>query len=81
MWLETHGTSREQRPVDLRTTHTGGFALDRRRARPIPAHAHGAVATSSTDVVALLKGSSMRMMEAGLAIVALATALLIGLGR
>lgn len=65
--------------MDLRTFHPGGVALGRRRAR------HEAVALPSTgrpaDVAALLTGSSMRFLEAGLAFAAIATAILLGIGR
>lgn len=64
--------------VDLRTFHPGGVALGRRRVR------HEAVALPSAgrpDVAALLTGSSMRILEAGLALVAIATAILLGIGR
>ena len=35
----------------------------------------------STNMTALVSGASMRVLETGLAIIAIATALLIGLGR
>ena len=67
--------------MDLRTFHPGGAALGRRPSR------HGAAVIPVTsparpgDVAVRLTGSSMRVMEASLAIVALATAILLGLGR
>ncbi len=67
--------------MDVRTIHPGSLALGRRRAPVVQAPIHATAAAKATDVGALVKGSSMRLMEAGLAIVALGTALLIGLGR
>lgn len=69
--------------MDLQTFHPGGIAFGRRRARPVQARVQAAAAPAPRhpDVTALLTGSSMRVMEAGLAIVAIATALLLNLGR
>lgn len=68
--------------VDLRTFHPGDIAFGRRRARSVPAGVQVAAAPAPRhDVAALLSGSSMRVMEASLAIVAIGTALLLGMGR
>ena len=67
--------------MDLRTFHPGGAVLGRPRTRhevtAIPATQRAA----HTEVAVALTGSSMRVMEASLAIVALVTAMLLGLGR
>jgi hypothetical protein len=67
--------------VDLRTFHSGGLAYGRRRARAVQAQVQATAAPRQSDVAALLTGSSMRVMEAGLAIVAIGTAVLLGLAR
>lgn len=67
--------------MDLRTLHSGGFARGRRRARPAGVGARTATDGRSADVAAVLTGSSMRVMEASLAVIAIATAFLLGLGR
>lgn len=67
--------------MDLRTFHPGGVALGRRRTRPGAVAIPTATPARSTDVAALLTGSSMRVMEASLAVVAIGTAILLGVGR
>lgn len=67
--------------MDLRTFHPGGAALGRRHSRPGAAVIPATSPTSSNGVAVRLTGSSMRVMEAGLASVAIATAILLGLGR
>ena len=71
--------------MDLRTFHPGGLAYGRRRARAVQAGIQATTAPRqtdvATDVAAVLTGSSMRVMEAGLAIVAIGTAVLLGLAR
>ena len=68
--------------MDLRTFHHGGLAYGRRRARAVQARIQATTAPRQTDVASvLLSGSSMRVMEAGLAIVAIGTAVLLGLAR
>ena len=67
--------------MDLRTFQPGGVALGRRPGRPVAAAIPVTPPAAPSDVVVRLTGSSMRVMEASLAIVALATAILLGLGR
>ena len=50
-----------------------------RRLHPQPTRT--AVAEATPDLAVRLSGMSMRMLETGLALVAIVTALLIGLGR
>lgn len=65
--------------MDLRTFHTGGVAFGRRHARVTQAQAPAT--PGRPDIAPVLTGSSMRVMEASLAIVAIGTALLLNLGR
>ncbi|HUG30248.1 MAG TPA: hypothetical protein VMQ65_07050 [Candidatus Limnocylindria bacterium] len=67
--------------MDQRTFHPGGAALGRRRIRPGAAVMRATSPARSTNAAVRLTGSSMRVMEASLAVVAIATAILIGLGR
>ena len=67
--------------MDLRTFHPGGAVLGRPRSRPGDAAVATTAQTVPGDMAVALTGSSMRVMEAGLAIIALVTALLLGLGR
>ena len=65
--------------MDLRTFHPGGAALGRRRIRPGAAAIPASPPPSTDDAVRL--AGSMRVMEASLAVVAIVTAILLGLGR
>lgn len=67
--------------MDPQTFHPGGAALGRRRTRPGAAAIPATSPSQPTDVSVLLTGSSMRVMEASLAVVALATVILLGLSR
>ena len=67
--------------MDLRTFHHGGLAYGRRRTRAVQARIQATTAPRQTDVAAVLTGSSMRVMETGLAIVAIGTAVLLGMAR
>ena len=67
--------------MDLPTFHPGGAGLGRRPGRPAASAIPVTSPAPPSDVAVRLKGSSMRVMEASLAIVALATAVLLGLGR
>ena len=69
--------------MDLPILHPGHVPVGRRRVRAVQARIHAAAAPppQQTPVAVLVTGSSMRFMEAGLAIVAIGTAVLLGLGR
>ena len=67
--------------MDLRAFHSGGAALGRRPTRPGAAVIPATAPARPTDVVVRLTGSSMRVMEASLAVLAITTAVLLGLGR
>jgi hypothetical protein len=69
--------------VSLHTIVTSGFVgrPHARRAGAATAGATAVVQPRASDVTALLSGYSMRFLETGLAVIAIATALLIGLGR
>jgi hypothetical protein len=77
----------EQRTVDIRTLSHSGVILPRQRAHAVhgPAAAVSASAdqppASLPDAHARRPGASMWVMEAGIAVVAIGTAVLIGLGR
>ncbi len=64
--------------MSLHTIVTSGFT-GRSHARHDAART--VVQPRASDVTAPLSGYSMRVLETGLAVVAIATALLIGLGR
>lgn len=67
--------------MDLRTFHPGGAKLGRPRTLPGAAAIPATSPVRSSDVAVRLTGSSMRVMEASLAVIAIATAFLLGLGR
>jgi hypothetical protein len=67
--------------VSLHTLVSDGLA-NRLQPRLQPRRITAAVAQPrATDMAARLSGASMRLLETGLALTAIATALLIGLGR
>ena len=63
--------------MSLHTIVQGSFAGRLRLRRPIPARA----AAGTTALPLRISISSMRVLETGLALTAIATALLMGLGR
>jgi hypothetical protein len=69
----------KERPVSLQTIVSGGIGRRLRRRRAVgPAE----LEPRATEVAIDLSGNrSMRILETGLALTAIATALLIGLGR
>ena len=69
--------------MDVPILHPGDIPVGGRPARAVQARTHAAAAPPQRQarVAVLLTGSSMRVMEAGLAIVAIGTAVLLGLGR
>jgi hypothetical protein len=69
--------------VSLHTIVHDGLAGRFLRRDPLSTH-HALVSTAvqpRTELPGRLSGMSMRMLETGLAIIAIATAVLIGLGR
>jgi hypothetical protein len=72
------GTGSKEWPVSLQTIVSGGLAG---RLRPRRGAAAAALEPRATQVAIDLPVGSMRILETGLALTALVTALLIGLGR
>jgi hypothetical protein len=62
-------------------TEDGGPVVDAQRIARIDLSAGPAARMRADRVAVLLRGSSMRFLEMGLAALAIATALAIGLGR
>jgi hypothetical protein len=75
--LRTMARPEENRSVEPDTFHSGG-TLARLRA---PRASTVVRPRRQGPIAVLVTGSSMRLMETGLAVTAIATAILIGLGR
>jgi len=66
--------------VSLQTIVSGGV-IGRSRPRRSAVTPTAISQPHSSEIMTLLSGASMRVLETGIAVVALATAVLIGLGR
>jgi hypothetical protein len=64
--------------VSLHTIVSGGVAGRLHSRRDVTT---AVIQPRPSDMTTLLSGASMRVLETGLAVIAIATALLIGLGR